>query len=206
MFSDWFNVRFVAWLLIAYLSGALPWSVWLGKLFFQVDPRTQADGNPGTANAFRAVGWRLGVSVLILDFLKGFIPVGLAAWKGNFPSSQLFWIALAPTIGHAFSVFLRFRGGRGVVVMFSVWTGLTLYRIPLVMGAVGLLAFVLFKKDDYRTLAIPLGLIAFLLFTGAASWMIWLAVGQLLVLILKIGAFYLRPPAQSQQNSQREVA
>ncbi len=74
------------------------------------------------------------------------------------------------------------------------------------MGVIGLLAFVLFKKDDYRTLAIPLGLIAFLFVTGAASWMIWLAAAQLFVLMLKIGAFYLHPPAQSRQNSQREVA
>ncbi len=62
------------------------------------------------------------------------------------------------------------------------------------MGATALLALLLFKKDDYRTLAIPVVLMVFLLLTGAAGWMIWLVVAQLLVLLLKIGAFYLRPP------------
>jgi|SRR5579871_767869 glycerol-3-phosphate acyltransferase PlsY len=185
---------FAFWLLLAYISGALPWSVWLGELFFRTDPRAQADGNPGAANAFRAAGWRLGTSVLVLDFFKACLPVAIAFWKIGFPSGQLFWIALMPTIGHAFSVFLRFRGGRGIVVMFGVWTALTLYQAPLVMGATALLALLLFKKDDYRTLAIPVVLMVFLLLTGAAGWMIWLVVAQLLVLLLKIGAFYLRPP------------
>src|SRR5271165_2655802 len=123
----------IFWALLAYLAGALPWSVWLGKSRFQTDPRDQADGNPGAANAFRAAGWRLGIMVLLLDFLKAAVPVGLARWSFSFPSAVLFWIALMPTVGHAFSVFLRFHGGRGIVVMFGVWTGLTLYHAPLVM-------------------------------------------------------------------------
>ena len=185
----------IVWVLLAYLCGALPWSVWLGRLFFKTDPRRVADGNPGAANAFRAAGWRLGVSVLLLDFLKAFLPIAIAAQILRFPPNQLFWIALMPTIGHAFSVFLRFRGGRGIVVMFAVWAGLTLYHLPLVMGAAALFALVLFRNDMYRTLAIPLALIAYLLVTGSPSWMIWLGGAELLVLLLKIGAFVLRPPA-----------
>src|SRR6188768_3565708 len=64
------SLSFIALLILSYLSGALPWSVWLGKLFFRVDPRSQTDGNPGAANAFRVGGWPLGVSVLLLDFFK----------------------------------------------------------------------------------------------------------------------------------------
>jgi acyl phosphate:glycerol-3-phosphate acyltransferase len=114
---------YILWLLLCYLSGALPWSVWLGQLFFRVDPRTQRDRNPGAANAFRAAGWRLGVAVLVLDFLKAFLPVAAARWVVGFPAYLLLWLAVVPTIGHAFSVFLRFRGGRGIVVMFGVWAG-----------------------------------------------------------------------------------
>ena len=185
----------IVWVLVAYLCGALPWSVWLGRLFFKTDPRRVADGNPGAANAFRAAGWRLGGSVLLLDFLKAFLPTAIAAQILRFPPNQLFWIALMPTIGHAFSVFLRFHGGRGIVVMFAVWAGLTLYHLPLVMGAAALLALVLFRNDIYRTLAIPLSLIAYLLVTGSPGWMIWLGGAELLVLLLKIGTFVLRPPA-----------
>src|SRR5271165_6150750 len=125
---------FLLWLALAYLAGAIPWSVWLGQWIFHVDPRLQGDGNPGTANAFRAAGWRLGVSVLVLDFFKAFIPVALAYWIARFPGSELFWIALMPSIGHAYSIFLRFRGGRALVVLFGVWSGLTLYLVPSIMG------------------------------------------------------------------------
>jgi glycerol-3-phosphate acyltransferase PlsY len=192
---------FIVWVLLAYLAGALPWSVWLGKSLFQTDPRDQADGNPGAANAFRAAGWRLGVAVLLLDFLKAAIPVGLARW--SFPSAELFWIALMPTVGHAFSVFLRFHGGRGIVVMFGVWSALTLYQVPLIMGAAALLSLVAFRNDTYRTLAIPVALIIYLLPSAAPLWMVWLGLGQLLVLLLKIGAFYLWPPSRNTAEGAR---
>lgn len=177
------------WVTFSYVSGAIPWSVWLGRLFFHVDPREQGDRNPGAANAFRAGGWRLGVSVLALDFFKAFIPVAAARWLAGFPYQHLFWIALMPTVGHAFSVFLRFRGGRGIVAMFGVWAGLTLYQIPVVMGITATGATFLFKNDEYRALAIPLVLIAYLLLTHAPGWMVLLAGAQLVVLIAKIGTF-----------------
>src|SRR5689334_10607198 len=99
---------FIFWVALSYLCGALPWSVWLGKGVFGVDPRGQPDHNPGAANAFRAAGWRLGAVVLALDFLKACLPVAAAHWLAGFQGEQLMWIALMPTLGHAFSVFLRF--------------------------------------------------------------------------------------------------
>jgi glycerol-3-phosphate acyltransferase PlsY len=184
---------FVLWLLMTYLSGALPWSVWLGRLFFRVDPRQQADRNPGAANAFRAAGWRLGVAVLALDFLKAFVPVLVAARGIGFDNGELFWIALMPTLGHAFSIFLRFRGGRALVVMFGVWAGLTLYEAPLVMGAAAVLTLVLLRSDERRTLVIPLVLIVYLAVQGAPVWMMGLAAAQMLVTALKMGASALLP-------------
>lgn len=179
----------IYWLAIGYTAGALPWAVWLGNLFCHVDPRKQPDRNPGAANAFRAAGWQLGVAVLALDFLKAFVPVGAARWLVGVPEPQLFWLALMPALGHAFSVFLRFRGGRGIVVMFGVWAGLTLYHIPLVMGLTAIASVFLIRNDEYRTLAIPLVVIAFLLVTHAPGWMVLLATAQLGVLVVKIGAY-----------------
>jgi len=177
---------FFFWLVLPYLSGAIPWSVWLGERFFRVDPRKQPDGNPGAANAFRAAGWRLGVSVLLLDFFKAFLTVLLARLWLEFSGWELFWIALMPTLGHAFSIFLRLRGGRALVTMFGVWAGLTLYEIPLVMGATALLSLVLLKKDEHRTLAIPIALVPYLAIRGASLWMICLALAQALILLIKI--------------------
>ncbi len=183
-------LAFPALLIAAYLSGALPWSVWLGKLFFRVDPRRQSDGNPGAANAFRSGGWRLGVAVLILDFLKGFVPVFIAKWGLQLPDSQLFWVALMPTLGHAFSIFLGGRGGRALDTLFGVWAGLTLYELPLVMGGTAIVAMLVFKDDARRALAIPIVLIIALLVGGKPVWMIALAVAQLVILASKIVAFY----------------
>jgi glycerol-3-phosphate acyltransferase PlsY len=177
---------FFFWLVLSYLSGAIPWSVWLGERFFRVDPRKQPGGNPGAANSFRAAGWRLGVSVLLLDFFKAFLPVLLARLWLEFSSWELFWIALMPTLGHAFSIFLRLRGGRALVTMFGVWSGLTLYEVPLVMGATALLSLVLLKKDEHRTLAIPIALVPYLVIRGASLWMICLALAQLLILLIKM--------------------
>lgn len=190
---------FIAWLVLSYLAGSLPWSVWLGRVFFQSDPRHQPDRNPGAANAFRTAGWRLGIIVLALDFFKAFIPVALARWVIGFPEQQLFWIACMPTAGHAFSVFLRFHGGRGIVVMFGVWAGLTLYHIPLVMGLTATASVLVLKKDEYRAIALPLVLIAYLVLMRSPLWMVLLAVAQLMVLAGKIAAFML------EQRSQRRL-
>jgi glycerol-3-phosphate acyltransferase PlsY len=186
-------MMFILWLVVAYFCGAFPWSVWLGLLIYHVDPRQEADRNPGAANAFRAAGWRLGVAILILDFLKAFIPVFIARWGLDFTSDQLFWIALMPTLGHAFSVFLRFRGGRGIDTWFGVWTAITLYEVPLVMGAGAIAGSLLFKKGEARTLMIPLVLLPYLLLRHVDAWMVWLALAQLLILSAKIAVFYLSP-------------
>ncbi len=191
---------FIAWLILSYISGALPWSVWLGALFFHKDPRAQQDQNPGAANAFRMAGWRLGVAVLLLDFFKAFIPVALARWVMGFPDQQLFWIAIMPTMGHAFSIFLRFRGGRGIVVMFGVWAGLTLLRVPLVMGFTAIVSLFLLKNDEYRSLAVPLVLIPYLLLTGAPGWMTLLAIIQFLTLAAKIGVYIIKSRGQIQKR------
>ena len=183
---------FVLWLIFSYLSGAIPWAVWLGQRFFAADPRSQPDHNPGAANAFRVGGWRLGIAVLLLDFAKAFLPVAAARWFLGFPADQLFWLALAPTLGHAFSIFLRFRGGRGIVTMFGVWAGLTLYQAPLVMGLTAILATLLVKNDEYRSLAISLVLLVYLLVASFPGWMVALAVAQLAVLAAKIAVYLLQ--------------
>jgi len=122
------------WCLVSFLLGSLPFAVWLGRLA-GVDPRTAGDANPGTFNAWKVGGWQLGVPVLVLDFFKGALPVGLARYTWGWEATSLVAVALAPVLGHAFSPFLRGRGGKGLATTFGVWTGLTLAEGPLVMGA-----------------------------------------------------------------------
>jgi len=183
---------------IAYISGSIPWSVWLGTQFSGIDPRSATDRNPGAANAFRMAGRRIGFAVLILDFLKAFIPVFLARWIFNLPDFPLLMIAIAPMFGHAFSVFLRFRGGRGITSLFGVWAGLTLYEVPIVLGLITIILTFIIKNDELKTLLIPIIACMYLVIMGKPNWMIGLAIVQLLILLAKIIPFYL---TSSQQTS-----
>ncbi|GAP62203.1 glycerol-3-phosphate acyltransferase PlsY [Ardenticatena maritima] len=117
----------------AFLLGSLPFAVWLGRLA-GIDPRTVGDGNPGATNAWKAGGRRLGVLVLALDVAKAWLPVWLARTYGGWGGLSLVAIALAPTLGHAFSPFLRGHGGKGLATIFGVWAGLT----PYALGALAL--------------------------------------------------------------------
>lgn len=196
------SAAFFGLLILAYVMGALPWSVWLGKRFYDVDPRALADGNPGAANAFRAGGWRLGVAVLLLDFFKALLPVAIVRWGLRLPGDQLFWIALAPTAGHAFSIFLRLRGGRALVTVFGVWCGLTLYEVPLVMGGAALIATRIIRRDSLSTLLVPVVMLVYLLMRGAEPWMLLLAVAQFGIFALKIGATLFDPVSRHAESQQ----
>jgi len=97
--------------LVSYLSGAIPWSVWLSRGLYRADVRAVADGNPGAANAFRVGGWRLGVAVTLLDFFKAFLPVFIARWGLQLPDAQLFWVALCRPLATHFRFSLGFGAG-----------------------------------------------------------------------------------------------
>ena len=125
----------LVWTIIGFIAGALPFSVWLGRLATRRDIRQFGDGNPGAANAVRAGGWRIGLPAVILDGLKGAIPVGVAYHAFGIAGWGLVPVVLAPVFGHAFSPFLGFRGGKAIATTFGVWTGLTIPYGPFVMGS-----------------------------------------------------------------------
>jgi glycerol-3-phosphate acyltransferase PlsY len=119
---------------IGVLLGSLPFSVWWVRWTARAEVRTFGDGNPGAINAWRAGGWRVGVPVLVLDVIKGGLPVALARFVFELGGWSLVPIALAPVLGHAFSPWLRFRGGKGIAATFGVWTALTFWVVPMTMG------------------------------------------------------------------------
>ncbi len=130
------------WMLLmtaaGFFSGAVPYSVLLGRLAGRGDIRAYGDHNPGGTNVLRAAGRGWGVAALLLDGFKGAIPVGIAWFgMGSMPGMQdwrILPVALAPVLGHAFSPFLGGRGGKAVAVTFGIWTGLTLGVSPIVLG------------------------------------------------------------------------
>jgi acyl-phosphate glycerol 3-phosphate acyltransferase len=103
-------------------------------MFLEVDIRQFGDGNPGGTNVWKAGGPRWGITAILLDGLKGLIPVSLALYQGEVSGWWVFPVSLAPIMGHVFSPFLNFRGGKALATTFGVWTALTLYQVPIVFG------------------------------------------------------------------------
>ena len=129
------NWSVLPWVAAGFAAGALPFSAWLARAFSRTDIRQVGDGNPGAVNAWKAGSWKVGLPALLLDFLKAAVPVGLARWVFGVSGWWLVPVAVAPVLGHAFSPFLRFRGGKAIAASFGAWCGLTLWEGPTVLGA-----------------------------------------------------------------------
>jgi len=146
---------------LGFVLGSFPFSVLLAKLCGK-DIRKIADGNPGATNAWRAGGPKIGVPALLLDFFKGAIPVYLAVWAG-ISGWGLVPVIISPPLGHAFSPWLRFRGGKSVAVTFGVWAGATTWCVPTVLGGIFILGKLFGISDSYMVM---LGSTGVLIFVG----------------------------------------
>ncbi|MCY4082985.1 MAG: glycerol-3-phosphate acyltransferase [Caldilineaceae bacterium] len=169
------------WTLAAYLCGSLPFSVWLGRLVLGAEIRQFGDGNPGGTNVIRAGSRPLGLTVIFLDGLKGLLPVLAAQEMAGLESWALASVALAVVAGHAFSIFLRFRGGKAVAATFGIWAGLTGWSTLFVLGALLLLAYYSITVDGWAVVCALFGLLVFLAvtdFTGPLLY-VWLGNGMI---------------------------
>ncbi len=104
----------------AYLSGSIPFGLLLARVVAGKDVRTEGSGNIGATNVARVVGKKLGAVVLILDALKGALPVVVA--QHLLPGEPLWHdaVGLAAFFGHVFPVWLKFKGGKGVATALGV--------------------------------------------------------------------------------------
>ena len=137
------------WLLASYLVGAIPTSYLAGRLFRGIDLREHGSKNLGATNVYRTLGWRYAIPVGLFDIAKGAVPVLLFAPRVS--EVQLFALAcgIAAIVGHVFSVFVRFRGGKGVATAAGVMLGLT----PLALGVAALVWLVVVALSGYVSLA-----------------------------------------------------
>lgn len=124
------------WLLLlaSYLLGAIPTSYLIGRWARGIDLREHGSGNLGATNAFRVLGWRLSLPVLVVDIAKGWLPVYAFPHLANGPEAWALAYGAAAIIGHVFSIYVAFRGGKGVATSAGVL--LALAPAAIVVGLV----------------------------------------------------------------------
>jgi len=119
----------------AYLAGAGPRGVVLWRTLKGIDIRQVGSGGTGATNSLRALGGKIAISVLVLDFLKGLIPV-LVARALDMPNWVVALVAIAPVVGHCWSPFINFRGGKGMATGGGIAIGLSPWFLLLVVPMV----------------------------------------------------------------------
>ena len=113
-------------ILLAYVIGATPTSFWVGRIFFGVDLRTKGSGNLGATNTFRVLGWKAALPVALMDVLKGWFPVWFFPQRDH--SAIWEWTlayAAAAILGHVFSFWVRFKGGKGIATSAGAFLALS---------------------------------------------------------------------------------
>jgi acyl phosphate:glycerol-3-phosphate acyltransferase len=166
----------VVWLLASYFMGAIPTSHLLSRLFAGIDLRQHGSGNLGATNLYRVLGWKYAVPAAVVDIAKGAIPVLLFAPQVS--GSQLFALAcgVAAILGHVFSVFVGFKGGKGVATAAGVMLGLA----PLALAISAVVWAVLVRVTGYVSVgsiaaAAVLPLAVYLLEDSTSPTLLWIA-------------------------------
>jgi len=167
---------------IAYLVGSIPFGLLVSRALARVDIRRHGSGNIGTANVLRIVGKWAAALTLLGDLLKGFLPVVAALSLG---ASEL-WVAdvgLAAVLGHNWSVYLRFAGGKGVATSFGALLAMT--PLPALLGLLTWTAVVLIFR--YTSLAALIASVCIppviLFFTGAGPYLAFSLLAALLIFV-----------------------
>ncbi len=170
-------------IILSYITGSIPTSIIAGKLLRGIDIREHGSRNPGATNTFRVLGWKIGVTVGAIDIFKGFFPVffltGLLPDEGLVPPDvRLILAGIAVVLGHVFTVFAGFRGGKGVGTAFGVFLGLA--PVP------SLIAFAVWVALVYWTGYVSVGSIAAAIVLPAGVIIFGIAGGNLSVPVASI--------------------
>ena len=133
--------------ILAYLIGSIPTSVWVSRYFFDIDIRDYGSGNAGATNTYRVLGPKWGTFVMVMDMLKGMFAVKLALLLPEYADSDAnlqnlqTGLGLAAVIGHIFPIWAEFRGGKGVATLFGLVLGISPWTA---LSCVGIFMLVLY--------------------------------------------------------------
>lgn len=165
---DNYNFKIVMLFLSSYLIGSIPFSYLIGKLFYNTDIREHGSKNVGATNVFRVLGKKAGVSAMLLDAGKGYIAVLIAdlAFAGYDPNSPCISVdtiyvnifcGIFAVIGHNWTIFLKFKGGKGVATSIGVALGLVPAAAGVAFASFGLILFL----TKYVSLSSMIGALTF---------------------------------------------
>lgn len=141
-------------IVLGYLIGSIPSSVWMGKLLFNVDVRTKGSGNAGATNTYRVFGWKIALVVLLLDVFKAWVAIQVISLLPMDISPEMLTylkigVGVVAVLGHIFPLWAGFRGGKGVASL----VGVVLALYPQTVLIILVLFIVVFLVSGYVSLA-----------------------------------------------------
>lgn len=156
----------------AYLVGSLSFAVIVSRVMGLNDPRTYGSKNPGATNVLRSGSKAAAIMTLLLDALKGWVPVVLVKWYGQpygLEDGTIALVALAAFLGHLYPVFFRFIGGKGVATALGVLVGISPV-LGLAAGATWLIIAFFFRYSSLASLAAAVFAPVYYVFGNGVAW------------------------------------
>jgi glycerol-3-phosphate acyltransferase PlsY len=169
----------------SYLLGSCPFSVWIGWLILKKDIRLYGDGNPGATNVFRAGNPAVGMAAVILDVGKGIPFVLLARNTFNLPPMAVIGVGFCAMLGHAFSIFLHFKGGKALAVTAGVIIALSNAALFWSFFLFELLYFIIMEDRPWLVLLTAASCLLYLFISHAPGWCTLFMLGTLTLFIYK---------------------
>lgn len=169
----------------AFILGSCPFSLWIGSLRLHKDIRNYGDGNPGAANVFKAGGKWWGVAAVIADIVKGVPFVLLAKWILYLSQPVVYLVATAAVLGHAYSPFLHFKGGKALAVFAGTLIALSQWDVIFYLVIFLLLGFFFIGNDSWIVIFGMTGTLIALLASRADTWEMAFIFGIAVLFIIK---------------------
>ncbi len=159
----------VLWIALAYVLGSVPWGLVIAKTFCRIDPRESGSRSTGATNVARLCGFGWGVATLACDVCKGAVPVWLA-FRINPSPVFVSVVGLACVLGHVFSCFMKFKGGKAVATSIGVFLPLAFWHL---LAASALCCLVIWRSGfvSLGSLTLVVALALALAVTGQWAWL-----------------------------------
>lgn len=160
------------------------------------DIRDIGDGNPGAFNLWHAAGYKLGILGVFFDFMKGYLLLAVLLERGFISGMEIVPVGLAAILGHAFSPFMRLKGGKGIAVTFGVWSAVTKFNVSIayavILAIILVIAKILNKGEPTSTesdgVMVVLGIYVlgiYMFIKGFSNYLLTLWLGNSIILTYK---------------------